>query len=54
MRSTTANTHREVTRLKIFGVIEDVVWTAMWEDLVNIVTRFDIIKLFGKEVKFVL
>jgi hypothetical protein len=54
MRSTIDVIHREITRIKVFSMIEDVIWTAMREDLVNIMTRFDIIEFFGEEVKLML
>jgi hypothetical protein len=54
MRSTIDVIHQEITRIKVFSMIEDVIWTAMREDLVNIMTRFDIIEFFGEEVKLML
>jgi len=35
-------------------MIEDVIWLAMWECLVQVVTRFDIIELLRKEIKLIL
>lgn len=53
-RSATRNTHREVTRIKVFRMIENDIWSAVWECLVQVVTRFDIIELLRKEIKLIL
>jgi hypothetical protein len=53
-RSATGITHREVTRVKVFGMIKDIIWSAVWECLVHIVTRFDIIELLHKEIELIL
>jgi len=35
-------------------MIEDVIWSAVWECLVQVVMRFDIIELLHKEIKLIL
>jgi hypothetical protein len=52
--SATSNTHREVTGIKVFRMIEYVIWSAVRECLVHVVTRFDIIELLRKEIKLLL
>jgi hypothetical protein len=45
---------QESTRIKVFRMIEDVIWSAVWECLVQVVMRFDIIELLHKEIKLIL